>query len=92
MKSAMLWSLVILNAVLCYALVARVPSAHAAGAPGRPSDYLLIPGDVPGGANEVVYIVDTSNGILGGMAYDPSTKQLQVMKALDLNKIFQAGR
>ena len=44
----------------------------------------MIPGEVTGGAGAVVYIIDTSNGLLGAMTYDDSTKQLNTMPPLDL--------
>jgi len=89
MKSIVLWSLVALNAILLYCFVGKTPSAYAVT--DRPSDYLIVPGVVQGSPSEVVYIVDTTNGILGGMAYDEGSKKLQVMPALPLARIFEAG-
>lgn len=96
MKSTAVWGLVILNVLLLAALIGRVavPNAAfaqqrpAAGA-ARPGDYLMIPGEVTGGSTSVVYVVDTTNAILGALAYDDATRQLQSMpNRIDLSQVF----
>lgn len=89
MKSSLLWALVGLNALLLVSFIGRfTPSSIAAAPVHRPADYLLIPGEIQSGSTEVVYIVDSSNGMLGGMAYDDATHRLDVMAPIDLNSIF----
>ncbi|GEM_PF-845817 len=57
--------------------------------PSRPGDYLMIPGEVTGGSTSVVYVLDTTNGLLGALAYDDSIKQLQSMPGrIDLQQVF----
>ncbi|MGD1278672.1 MAG: hypothetical protein ABR964_15780 [Tepidisphaeraceae bacterium] len=89
MKSSLLWALVGLNALLLVSFIGRfTPSSIAAAPVHRPADYLLIPGEIQSGSTEVVYIVDTSNGMLGAMAYDESARQLNVMPPISLNSVF----
>ena len=96
MKRRLLWALVALNVLLAVTLAARLTGDNAAiaQAPGgahRPSDYIMIPGEVTGGASAVVYIIDTSNGLLGAMTYDDSVKQLNTMPPIDLARVFEQG-
>jgi len=92
MKSSLLWVLVGLNAILLLCFIGRsTPSSIAAIPIHRPSDYLLIPGEIPSGSTEIVYIVDTSNGMLGAMAYDESAHRLDVMAPINLNSIFSVA-
>ena len=51
----------------------------------------MIPAEVAGGRTGVVYVVDTTNGFLGAMAYDDANRVIAVMPPLDLNRIFAAG-
>lgn len=89
MKSSLLWALIGLNVLLLLSFIGRLtPSSIAAAPVHRPADYLLIPGALQSGSTEVVYIVDTSNGMLGAMAFDESARRLEVMAPIDLNSIF----
>ena len=93
MKSSVLWGLIGLNAVLLFVFIAapwRTSTAQAQVS--RPSDYLLIPGEVPGGNSEVVYVIDTTNGKLMGLSYDNSTQTIQTLPALNLNNVFSGTR
>ena len=64
-----LWTLVVLNVSLAIGLAMRFTRDNTAVAQvHRPADYILIPGEVSGGASAVVYMVDTTNGWLGAMA------------------------
>ena len=89
MKSKAIWALVALNALLLGNLVFRglTPVARAQ-AEARPSDYLMITGEVVGGNSALVYIVDTRNGLLNARAVDPNTKRLQdvMQQPIDLNR------
>ena len=89
MKSSVLWGLIGLNALLLFIYVGHFSPAQAQV--HRPSDYLLIPGELQQGLTEGVYIVDTTNGFLGAMAYDDTSHQLQVMPPLNLNQLFSGA-
>ena len=96
MKSTILWGLVALNVVLLITFVGQYTSpntAHAQAGAGarRPADYLMIPGEVTGGTSSVVYMIDTSNGLLGAMTYDDSVKQLNTMPPIELKRVFDQG-
>jgi hypothetical protein len=93
MKSTVLWSLIGLNAVLLFMFAGQFNRANAAQAQlRRPADYLLIPGEVNGGPTALVYIIDATNGKLGAMAYDDSSKSLQTMPEIDLNRIYSIAQ
>jgi len=95
MKHTSIWALVVLNVLLLAALVGRVSSSNAAHAQAqarqqRPGDYLMIPGEVSGGSSAVVYVIDTTNGWLGALAYDDAIKRMQAMPGkIDLAQVFQ---
>src|SRR2546422_115304 len=92
MKRRILWTLIALNALLVVTLVARLTGENTAVAQvKRPSDYIMIPGEVTGGSSAVVYIIDTSNGLLGAMTYDDSQKALNTMPPIDLSRVFEIG-
>ena len=75
MKQRILWTLVVLNVALAVSLVLRFTHDDTANAQvRRPADYILVPGEVTGGASEVVYMVDITNGWLGAMAYDVAVR------------------
>jgi hypothetical protein len=94
MKSSVLWGLVGLNAVLLFAYIGQFARPSAADAQmRRPSDYLLIPGTVAvGSIPEVVYVVDTTTGKLGCVAYDDSSRLVTTMPPINLNTIFSAAQ
>jgi hypothetical protein len=95
MKTTVLWTLVVINALLLGSFLSRVTNAGRAIAqpnraqPARPGDYIMIPGEVGGGTAGVVYIVDMTNGRLSAMSYDESNRRLVTMQATDLAPIFQ---
>src|SRR4051794_35122612 len=92
MKSTLLWALVVVNVVLLYSFIGRVThenTALAQPAQRRMGDYLTISGEVEGGPSGLVYIVDTSNDLLGAMAYDDSRSQIDVMPVIDLKRVFE---
>ncbi|HRK30016.1 MAG TPA: hypothetical protein PLD59_02980 [Tepidisphaeraceae bacterium] len=102
MKSTVIWGLIVINGLLAFALLSRVAAPNTALAqnrpaeprpeanrPARPGDYVMIPGEVTGGSTSVVYVIDTTNGLLGAIAYDDSVKQLQSMPGrIDLQQVF----
>src|SRR3954465_10963943 len=94
MKSTLLWALIILNAVLLCTFIGRITPHNTATAAEpavmrRMGDYLTLSGEVEGGPGGVVYILDTSNDLLGAMGYDDSRNQIDVMPAIDLKRIFE---
>ena len=99
MKSTILWALVVLNAVLLLGFISRLTPSNTAiaqpggAAPRRPGDYIMIPGEVTGGSAGVVYVVDTTNGLLSAMTYDQSSNPpgIAMMQKIDLTQIFAKG-
>jgi hypothetical protein len=105
MKSTVLWALVILNAVLAASFLSRIMNENAAMAQvrpqpqqqqqqqqlRRPGDYVMIPGEVTGGPSGLVYMLDTTNGILGAITYDDTRREIGVMPTMDLARIFELG-
>jgi hypothetical protein len=92
MKSAVLWALGALNVLLAAVLVNKyVPSQTAHAQVGRPSDYIMVPGQLNGISNGVVFMIDTSRGELSAMSYDDSSNTLSPMPKIDLNAVFRAG-
>ena len=92
MKSTILGALVGLNLILLLAFVARVWQETPAYAQNqRIGDYMLVPGEVTGQPNDVVYIVDIANRQLGAMMYDDANKRISWIPTIDLNRIFERG-
>ena len=93
MKQNVLWVLVALNVLLAVALAGRMGSENTAQAQNAPrrriGEFIMIPGKVSGGANSVMYFIDTNNSMLGAMAYDDSRQVINSMDPIDLNRIFQ---
>ena len=91
MKDKFIWALIALNAALLIGLVAKFTAPTAQAQARRPADYLLIGAETQAGINGVVFVIDSSNGRLGGMQYDDGQKQLLAMKPIELNRVF-AGK
>jgi hypothetical protein len=94
MKSKAVWGLIVINALLLGSLCLRglTPAAHAQAA-NRPSDYLMITGEVVGGNAALVYIVDERNGLLNARSLDAQGRVLVDMpQPIDLNRVFGRGR
>ena len=93
MKTVILWGLVLLNVLLLAAFVGRISGSDVAGAQGRrPADYVLIPANIAEeGSSAVVYMLDTTNGVLGGMVFDDSRKELNTMQPINIDRVFSAG-
>ena len=92
MKSKILWALAGLNIGLALMLVfGSVAENQAMAQPRvlRPADYILIPGDIPGADSGVVYIIDSSNGMLGAMAYNDSKDVLDIMQTVNIARLFE---
>lgn len=93
MKSTMLWALVVLNVLLLVGALGRFsrPNAAVAQAVRRPGEYIMIPGEVTGGNAGVVYILDTTNGLLSALTLQPGTERMVNMPKIDLAQIFAHG-
>lgn len=93
MKNKAIWALGALNVVLLLGLVTRL-TAPAEAQSARPSDYLLIPGEVVGGNNAVIWVIDSKNQQLSAVAADQNSKgdkPLDMMPPLDLHRLFESG-
>jgi hypothetical protein len=92
MKSTIVWFLAGLNLLLAAILIVRfVPATTAHAQVPRPSDYLMVPGSASGLPYSIVYVIDTTNGVLGGMAWNESNRQMATMAPYDLNRAFAGG-
>lgn len=95
MKSAVLWSLIVLNAALLLWLAGRVWPGNIAvaqqAAARRPGDYVAIPADISGLSNGIVVIVDQINGELSAVSYDDSARRLVSMPKINLVQVFERG-
>lgn len=92
MKSVLLWGLGALNLLLAVVVVNRfMPEQKAMAQVGRPSDYMMVPGELNGVATGVVFILDTSKGELSAMSYDENTNKINPMPKIDLANVFNAG-
>jgi hypothetical protein len=91
MKSTLLWALVVLNLVLLCTFIGRMSRDNTAAAADnrRMGDYLVVSGDVNGTTSGLVYVVDTSNELLGAMAYDDTRNVIDVMPTIDLKRIYE---
>ena len=96
MKRTLLWALVAINAVLLAALVmpyikgntAMAQRAGAAGG-GRRPELMMIPGQqVGGGANDVVYLIDTANRQVAAVALNSKQNGLDTVAPQDLERVF----
>ena len=92
MKTVALWALVAINIVLLGSFVSKMTRSNTANAQvaARPGDYLMIPGSVVGGVNDVVYVLDQNSHQLSVMSYDDASKKIGYMKpAIDLDRDFR---
>ena len=93
MRSKTVWALVALNILLLASLCLRslTPAAHAQAA-ARPSDYLMITGEIVGVNTGVVYILDTRANALSMRTIDPNNHGLIDAPPIDLTRIFRQAR
>ena len=93
MKSTAVWALSALNILLLVLLIARTTGGGVAmGQAGRPGDYLMIPGQVIGGNNAVVYVLDQASHQLTAMSYDDSMKTMSTMAPINIDRAMGGGR
>ena len=93
MKTVALWTLVAMNVVLLAAFTSRMTKNNTASADvagSRPGDYLMIPGSVVGGVNDVVYVIDQTHHLLSYMSYDDSSKTVMTSRSRDLDRDFDS--
>src|SRR5271154_3131640 len=90
-KSRIIWALLWLNVALLIGWALKATSPTAMAQLRRPSDYLMIPGEIVGGDDAVIYVLDTTQGRLTAVSLNNSTGQLSVMPPIDMNQTFQAG-
>jgi hypothetical protein len=92
MKTVALWSLIVMNAALLAVFASRMTkdnTAHAQAA-GRPGDYLMIPGQIIGGVNDVVYVIDQNSHQLSAISYDDASRTVQLYTPRDMDRDFDA--
>jgi hypothetical protein len=95
MKNVVLWTLIMINALLFLSFADKyvhenTAKAQLGGGIRRPGDYLMISGLVNGGNAGLVYIVDTVNGQLTAMTFGASgpNSQIESMPPIDLATVF----
>lgn len=92
-KHRLVWALCVLNVILVVVLAMRAigETRAQAQAARRVSDYIMVPAAVLGGTNGVVYVIDSGNGLMSAMIYDDNRKDISVMPAMDLARLFDSG-
>lgn len=70
MRSKAVWALVVVNVLLLANLCFRGLIRPAQAQMPRASDYIMIPADVVGGTNSVIFMVDTRQGLLSARTLD----------------------
>jgi len=91
MKTVAFWVLVAMNLLLLGSFVSKMTKSNTAVAQDntRPGDYLMIPGSVVGGVNDVVYVLDQNSHQLSAVSYDDASKKIISMKPpRDLDRDF----
>jgi hypothetical protein len=97
MRFKSVWVLAAVNCLLLTTLLMQwfkpTMAYGQAGAAGRASDYIMIPGQIVGGNSSLVYIIDTQNGLLSARTYDGRAIQDKT-PAIDLDRVLgrNAGR
>ncbi|QOV90311.1 hypothetical protein [Humisphaera borealis] len=90
MQNKVIWALGALNLLLAIGLVAPMVQPAEAQAQ-RPGDYLMIPGEIVGGNNAVIWLIDGRNQQLSAATLGGNGKALEMMAPIDLGRIFNAG-
>lgn len=89
-RRTLLWGLAAVNALLLVVLMWKLGVDNPAQAQAMPrGNFIMVPADVPGATAGVIYIVDTSNGILGGFYL--TQRGLEVMPPLPFARLMTAG-
>jgi hypothetical protein len=90
-KTRIVWTLVWVNVLLLVGLAIRMTSPAAQAQVRRPSDYVMIPGEISGGNSAVVYIIDTQQSRMAAVSYDDASNRFGTMPFVDLNAQFQGA-
>ena len=94
MKTIALWTLLGVNLILTVALAGNLVRANPARAQVQEAtsrdDYLMMPGEINGGTNAIVYVLDETTHQLSSMSYDDSMRRLTTMAPRDINRDFDA--
>ncbi len=90
MKTKVLGALIALNVLLLAAFIGQLLKPNVVlAAGGRRPAYIMVPGEVIGGANSIVYILDTENRRLGARSLDSTGRNLVDMAPIELDRIFE---
>lgn len=94
MKSRITWCLIGINiALLTIFVFPRIkPNTAVAQRAERPADYILIPGTVVGLDRGIVYVIDSSNGLMSALFFNDVTGRIDVMAPKDLQRVFDEGQ
>ncbi|MGE5612340.1 MAG: hypothetical protein ACM359_24040 [Bacillota bacterium] len=89
-RSKVLWALALLNVVLVVVLMIQLGGENVARAQeARPrGEFVLIPADIPGVNNGVIYMLDTRNGVLGGWIYEQNQRRLVPIPPIDVARLY----
>lgn len=87
MKNKVIWALGALNLLLLLSLFTSLNTPAQAQA-GRPSDYLMIPGEIIGGNNAIIWVIDSRNQQLSAVTLSQNNKQIDMMAPMDLKRVF----
>lgn len=90
MKNHVIWALGALNLLLALGLLTPLTQPAEAQNP-RPGDYLMIPGEIVGGTNAVVWMLDGRNAQLSAVTLGANGKALEMMAPIDLARILNPG-
>jgi hypothetical protein len=92
MKTVAFWTLIVMNIALAGVFVSRMTKNNTAQAQAaaRPGDYLMIPGQVVGGVNDVVFVVDQTSHQLAAISYDDSSRSVLTFSPRNMDRDFDA--
>jgi hypothetical protein len=86
MKNKVIWALTATNVLLLLGLTTRL-TAPAQAQAARPSEYLLIPGEIVGGNSAIVWIIDSRNRELSAVTSNANGKGIDMMTSIDLKRL-----
>lgn len=92
MKTKVFWCLVGVNLALAGMFIAqRIGTSTAIAQQNQQPEYVLMPGTVAGADRGVVYVLDTTNGMLGAMSYNETRGRIDIMEPNNLARVFKEG-
>jgi len=86
MKNKIIWALGAANLLLALGLMTKL-TAPAQAQAARPGEYLLIPGRIVGGNNDVVWVIDSRNQQLSAITLSQNNKAVDMMPPLELKRV-----